>query len=269
MVINEAQALALLEEVNPVPDLESYEFSQADIAAYLATQIERSSDMTQDDTKPLKQEAPRRPVAVWLSAAAAVVVIGLAIVLLTQPSEDAATSPTTATTVPDAPSTTVDATPTSQAPPTTVSASANLSSAESFVTALYTNDTEALDSLAFSDADYKDEAAGGAALRNALNVEILGAASCENMSQNLVRCQISSIDDLAAALGLDLYEEVQIVSFTPTGVIDVSWQEPVDATVDLFQAWVFTNYPGTCSGPADSCATDLLSRVDEYLATLP
>lgn len=260
-MISEAQALALLDEVNPVPDVEAYELSEADIAAHLATLIERSSEMTQLDSRPPTDRGSKSSIGWWIAAAAALIVLGVAVVLMTGESDEGdVVASTTATTLSEATPTTADTTP------TTVSVEANRSAAETFVTALYTNDVEGLDSLAFSDADYKDEAAGGAALRSALNAEVLSPVSCEDMSPGLFRCHIGSIDDLVSALGLDIYEEVHIVSFTPTGSIEVSWQEPVDATVDQFNRWVFTNYPGTCGGTSESCAANLLSRIDEYLA---
>lgn len=269
-MINEVQALMLLDEANPVPDMDAYELSEADIAAYLATLIERSSEMTQLDTKPPMDSRRRRPAGSLIAAAAAIFVLGVAIVVITQGNEDTdVATASTLTTLADPATTMAEPTPTTEVPPTTVSVGVNGSSAETFVTALYSGDTEALNSLTFSDADYKDEAVGGAALRQALNVEILSPVACESMGPSLFLCEIGSIDDLASALGLDLYEETHTVSFTPSGAIEVSWQVPVDRIVDDYQAWVFTNYPGTCGGTTESCATNLLSRVDEYLATIP
>lgn len=87
-MINEAQALALLDEVNPVPDTESYELSEADIAVYLATLIERSSEVTQLETRPTEEVGPRRNRLIAV-AALLMLIIGTAVFVLTTPGEEA------------------------------------------------------------------------------------------------------------------------------------------------------------------------------------
>ncbi len=49
MVINEAQALALLDEVNPVPDLEFYEIESS--RYHSATHETRSEEQRNDTTR--------------------------------------------------------------------------------------------------------------------------------------------------------------------------------------------------------------------------
>lgn len=66
-MINEGRALELLAEANPVPDLASYEISEADIAARLATLQQRSSEMTELNTR---TEAPiKSPTRFWWALA--------------------------------------------------------------------------------------------------------------------------------------------------------------------------------------------------------
>jgi len=119
----ETEVLALFEEGNPVPDLNDLDSVALDAAAYLATLEQRSSEMTQVETAE-ETETPKRPLGPWLIAAAAAVVLGVAIVLVTSNTETApvATIPT-ATTVVDAAPTTISEqteTPTTQpATPTT------------------------------------------------------------------------------------------------------------------------------------------------------
>lgn len=116
-MVDEAQALALLHEANPVPDLDSYDVVEADVTAYLATLEARSNQVTQLNTKPPSKESRRIPIGAWLVAAAAVVVLGAAIFLMTQNSGEApvATTPT-ATTLSDAAPTTTNPPPTSTTP---------------------------------------------------------------------------------------------------------------------------------------------------------
>lgn len=101
----EEQVWTVLVETNPVPDVNQYGRDEVGGAAYLATLEPRSSEMTQVETAK-ESETPKRPLGPWLIAAAAAVVLGVTVVLVTSNSETApvATIPT--------PTTVVDATPT-------------------------------------------------------------------------------------------------------------------------------------------------------------
>ncbi len=117
-MINEVQALMLLDEANPVPDMDAYELSEADIAAYLATLIERSSEMTQLDTKPPMDRRRRRPAGWLIAAAAAILVLGVAIVVITQGNEDTdVATASTLTTLADPATTMAEPTATTEVPP--------------------------------------------------------------------------------------------------------------------------------------------------------
>jgi hypothetical protein len=88
VVINEVQALALLDEVNPVPDMESYAVPEADIAAYLATLQQGSSEMTQVETRPTEEARPRRSRLIAVTAIL-LVIVGTAVFLLIRPGQEA------------------------------------------------------------------------------------------------------------------------------------------------------------------------------------
>ncbi len=77
----ETEVFALFEEGNPVPDLDGLGSDALDAAAYLATLETRSSEVTQLDTKPTEQNGDKRSPMMWLVAAAAVIVIGVALIL--------------------------------------------------------------------------------------------------------------------------------------------------------------------------------------------
>ena len=75
-MIKEAQAVALMNEANPVPDLDEYQVAESEIAAYLETLEQRSNNVTQLDTR-TREEAPTpRRSPMWWAAAVAVVVLG-------------------------------------------------------------------------------------------------------------------------------------------------------------------------------------------------
>jgi hypothetical protein len=83
----ETQALALFEEGNPIPDLDGLEPIDIDAAAYLATLEQRSSGMTQLDTKQ-KDHKQKKTIRPWLVAAAVVVILaGIAVIVMNQSDE--------------------------------------------------------------------------------------------------------------------------------------------------------------------------------------
>jgi len=92
-VINEAQALALLDEVNPVPDLESYEVEAAEVTPQLTTLVQRSSEMTQLDTRRANVSPRPKQPTFWVAAAVVIVLIGAVALLLSQTREVAPAAP--------------------------------------------------------------------------------------------------------------------------------------------------------------------------------
>lgn len=104
MVINEEQGLLMLRDANPVPELQEDPVS-VDAALHLITRDQGSSEVTQLSTK--DQDAPKRDRSRmgWLVAAALALVIGVAVIVLNQGTEE----PPPAT----------DPVPTTVAPPTT------------------------------------------------------------------------------------------------------------------------------------------------------
>ncbi len=95
----EEQVWRVIVDSNPVPDVNVYGREQTEGSAYLAT-LERSSGMTQVDTKPKETRDSRRPIATWLVAAVLVVVAGVAVALLSLNDNEApASEPTPSTNV--------------------------------------------------------------------------------------------------------------------------------------------------------------------------
>ena len=92
-MISEAQALALLDEVNPVPDLESYETGGAAVTPQLTKLVQRSSEMTQLDTRRTNQTPrPNQPRS-WMAAAVLILLIGAIGLLFSQTREVAPVAP--------------------------------------------------------------------------------------------------------------------------------------------------------------------------------
>ncbi len=112
----EAQAVALMDEANPVPDLDSYEVTEVEVAAYLATVEQRSSEVSQLETESKDEKRSMMP---WLVAVAAAVILGAAIVLVTQNTEEAppAAQLTQSTIADAAPTTVANVVPTTEAAP--------------------------------------------------------------------------------------------------------------------------------------------------------
>lgn len=92
-MINEAQAVALMNEANPVPDLKTYGVAQRDFAAYLDVLEQRSNSVTQLDTRRTEQTPAPKRTGMWLVAAIAVLVLGAVVVFLTQSEGPVATTP--------------------------------------------------------------------------------------------------------------------------------------------------------------------------------
>lgn len=81
-MITEEKAVALIDEANPVPDLDSYNVADVGVAAYLATIEQRSSEMIQLDTRPTEKKKPQRGRLILVSGtAAAAILIGGVIAL--------------------------------------------------------------------------------------------------------------------------------------------------------------------------------------------
>lgn len=85
-MITEERLMTLLARANPEPD-EGFEV-ESTAAAYLATLTERSSEVTQLDTRPEKTSSSSRNR--WIAVAATVVaIVGAGVVFLTRTSEEA------------------------------------------------------------------------------------------------------------------------------------------------------------------------------------
>ena len=86
MVTIEDRVVALMIEANPVPDYEKIEIA-AEATAYLVTLSQRSSEVTQLDTKQ-KDHEQKKTIRPWLVAAAVVVILaGIAVILMNQSDE--------------------------------------------------------------------------------------------------------------------------------------------------------------------------------------
>ena len=82
-MVTEERLNTLLAHANPVADVSKIDLIEVGATTYLATLEQRSSGMTQLDTK-RKVDREKRSVRPWLAAAVVTIVAGLAIVLLNQ-----------------------------------------------------------------------------------------------------------------------------------------------------------------------------------------
>ena len=85
---DERLVMALLAEGNPATEIAEDASTGVPAATYLATLEQRSSDMTQLETKKNAQETKRLWTTPWLVAAIAVIVLGVAVIVVNRASDD-------------------------------------------------------------------------------------------------------------------------------------------------------------------------------------
>jgi hypothetical protein len=88
VVSDERLVMALLEEGNPATELGDDAWTEVNAATYLATLERRSSEMTQLETNKSRPESQRFWTTPWLAAAIAVIVLGVAVVVVNQANQD-------------------------------------------------------------------------------------------------------------------------------------------------------------------------------------
>ena len=127
-MITEDRVMTIFVEANPAPDVDALELVEVGSAAYLATLEQRSSEVTQLETQKPPEEDQKRSWTPWLVAAVAILVLGVALIIITQlPAETPpATDPSPTTLVESTPTTLAEQTPTtvSDTSPTTITEAA-------------------------------------------------------------------------------------------------------------------------------------------------
>lgn len=83
-MITETDAVALMTEANPVPDLDSYDVASPGLAAYLTDLEQGSSKVTQLDTRTIKEDEKPKQSGFWLIAAVVILILGAGAILLSQ-----------------------------------------------------------------------------------------------------------------------------------------------------------------------------------------
>lgn len=83
-MITDAEAVVLLKEANPVPDLDSYEVADGGSPVHLDIFEQRSSEVTRLDTKKQEEKKNTSKGIQWLTAAVVVAVVGVALLIVGQ-----------------------------------------------------------------------------------------------------------------------------------------------------------------------------------------
>ena len=112
---HEDHVFTLLVESNPVPQIEDLDLVDVGGARYLTTLEQRSSEMTQQDRIERDNTKKKNP-ALWLVAAAVVVVAGVGVIFMNQGDENPVGSPATSTTATPSTTTTAPSTTTTVVP---------------------------------------------------------------------------------------------------------------------------------------------------------
>ena len=86
-MITEERVMTLFDEANPIPDVDSLDLVEVGATRYLATLEQRSSGMTQLDTKQKDQEQKKTVRQRWLVAAVVIILAGVALLLINQSDE--------------------------------------------------------------------------------------------------------------------------------------------------------------------------------------
>ena len=91
----EERLMAMYANANPVELEDLLNMVELENAEYLATLEQRSSEMTDLDTETKEKTSDKRSWGVWLVAAAAALILGVALVLVTQSNDEAPVAETT------------------------------------------------------------------------------------------------------------------------------------------------------------------------------
>lgn len=267
-MITEGRAVALLDEVNPVPDLESYEVAEAEVAAYLATLGQRSNEMTQLDTDKKESTEEKRPMMPWLVAAATAVILGAAIVLVTQSTEEA--PPAAQLTQ----STIAEAVPTTVAPPQPFTVEEALAVMDAYFAAFKISDVDAVRGLYASDATIPGGMEGGFfeeweldsvwdVAQGAVKTVEECVADQSGGARIEVRCEYTDHQYIARAVGAPPVPWIMTVRFDQDGKIRSLFQDfgnPNYKVVNTpFDSWMQANHPDDFD-KVDCCAGDTVEE---------
>lgn len=174
-MITEERAKRLFKEANPAPMSLEIEIDEPSVAAYLATLDERSSNVTETQTKnrPGREDASRtRP---WIAAAAAVLVVALGAVLVNRANDTASGPP---------------------------EVSAVLAAIESYNAGDIDGWISAFDPAAQSGWEHNGETRYFDEIFMNANRELMITEPCTLVEPNLVECGLSGYDDFHGPAGL-------------------------------------------------------------------
>lgn len=241
-MITEERGLTMLANANPVPRLDSIDV-EVEATLYLATLEQRSSEVTQLDTKKSDLKDGKRSVVPWLVAASAVVILAVALILVNQGTEETppVTQPTATTLVDTAPTTS----------PTTTQ---NLSTALDLMATIFVPGEESLSDFPTVDETVLQTFAWLSAGGIAVNSEIIESRCTPNGT--IIVCKVTSKDDISKAIDEgDYYIDTFKLSFEESGqkIASVDWEVFQTGKLAAFSEWVF--FEGGLHGTGGVCAT--------------
>lgn len=254
-MITQERVLELYARANPVQDVDEL-VTDLEAASYLANLQDRSSEMTQLDTRQTERvHTSRRPL--FAIAAAAVVILGTVLVLMTRGSEEVVTTTTIAI-------------------PTTAPEVIEEQAVRQF---LSTRDYSVLDALVTDDWLSTDVDASPYSNRRELmetiwsQWQIIGVertlVSCEPEGVGAFNCTISYTDEIMKAFDeppiveatLFTFVEGKIYSGVPTG------KDPISAfSRYAFEAGIQRDFSDACDSGGPSCMQFIMDNLQEWAA---
>ena len=245
-MITEEHVERLFDRANPVPDPELLDLEQIGAARHLATFEQRSSEVTQLDTRPTESKEPKRGRFVLAMGTAAAILIA-AVLVLTQSDE----TPPPAT----------QPTPTTIAAPVTTAPQGDevaLATAEEFMMARDSWDGEGIRALLSDDAtivgtefaEVIDEYPALADYERAVGARFLDH-ECLVSSPGLIRCTYLLENKLTQAAGAGPFVGNSFMLEFEDGMIQrinhIFGAPTSMAVVEEFTAWLGANYPDDVS----------------------